>query len=146
MFARNRLYWKGSVRWEVWKPSLAIQGTFGHYKVGAFVKISFHLFLFCKTILLQLVLEKHCLECRFYLWQSHFCLFQVNLTQEARFNEAVRSVCSDEVAMNRNLSQCLEIQQPGYSLSCVIDHFHEIKNKNTKCYKFLCKWFSPLKI
>ncbi|KAI1702818.1 cysteine rich repeat domain-containing protein [Ditylenchus destructor] len=56
--------------------------------------------------------------------------YKIAITQDLRFIGAIRQFCQPEIEKNPKIKECTLDERPGYGLSCMMDHAHEIEQNS----------------
>nr|CAD2175629.1 unnamed protein product [Meloidogyne enterolobii] len=72
-------------------------------------------------------------QCAQAVWE-----YKVELTQDKRFIGALQQFCTVDINQNHRLKACTQDLRPGYALSCMMEHVHEI-DQGSRCFQFLLR-------
>uniref|UniRef100_A0A915DVM5 Uncharacterized protein n=1 Tax=Ditylenchus dipsaci TaxID=166011 RepID=A0A915DVM5_9BILA len=64
--------------------------------------------------------------------------YKIQITQDTRFIGAIKQFCAPEIEKNPKIKECTLDERPGYALSCMMDHAHEIE-QSSQCFQFLVR-------
>jgi len=58
--------------------------------------------------------------------------------KDKRFIGALQQFCTVDINQNHRLKACTQDLRPGYALSCMMEHVHEI-DQGSRCFQFLLR-------